>query len=204
MEAEARRARGSPQTGKGAAMSNGDEISEQIALLRDLHKRIFKGEPTFVGLTLKDAVDSLERLVLPHLQRVPAVYLAGGMRSNWQDRVKEAVLASGKTQVLFIDPREHHCKDEVLYTRWDLEGIRRADIIFGYLEKDNPNGAGLALEVGFARGLCEVPGVRHKQVLWVEDPQFPMLRYFGMARVCADQTFNTLEQGIEGLIKLLA
>lgn len=77
--------------------------------------------------------------------RVPVVYLAGGMRSNWQDKVKKAFPG-----IMFLDPRDHGAKEEAAYTAWDLTGVELADIVFGYIEKDNPNGAGLALEFGYA------------------------------------------------------
>lgn len=133
------------------------------------------------------------------LKRVPVVYLAGGMRSNWQDSVKEKVKNAG-SMAIFIDPREHGSKDEVEYTSWDLEGVRRADIIFAFLEKDNPNGAGLALEIGYAAGLNESLGELKKKIVFTAEPEFPALRYFGMARACADRCAESLEEGVAALI----
>lgn len=140
---------------------------------------------------------------MSRLKRVPVVYLAGGMRSNWQNVVKEA-LRKAQLPVIFIDPREHGCADEQKYTSWDLEGVRRADIVFAYLEKDNPNGAGLALEIGFAKALNESSVAVKKKILYVEDAGFQFSRYFGMARVCSDIRKHTLKDGILQLQQLIA
>jgi nucleoside 2-deoxyribosyltransferase len=136
------------------------------------------------------------------LQRVPVVYLVGGMRTKWQDQVISAI--KGKYPVIFIDPRDHGMQDERAYTSWDLEGVRRADIIFAYLEADNPSGAGLALEVGFAAGLSATPLATRKQVLFVCAPTHPHVRYFGMARQCSDAVFEDLQAGIDGLQSVIS
>lgn len=117
--------------------------------------------------------------------RVPVVYLAGGMRSGWQDIVKKACPG-----VMFIDPRQHGVKDEKGYTAWDLTGVDIADIVFGYIEKDNPNGAGLALEFGYA---AKMGG---KTLIYVEEPEFPFSRYFGMVRAVSDHCHDSLLAGI--------
>jgi len=79
------------------------------------------------------------------------VYLSGGMRSGWQDKVKAAV--SG---IEWIDPREHGLELPALYAVWDLTGVRLADVVFAYIEDDNPSGIGLALELGYAKGLGKI------------------------------------------------
>ena len=136
------------------------------------------------------------------LTKVPVVYLAGGMRSNWQQIVKNTMVEL-QIPAIFIDPREHACREEVKYTSWDLQGVRLADIVFAYLEKDNPSGAGLALEIGFAAALNEAPGAIKKKIVYIEQDGFPFSRYFGMVRVCSDIQETTLESGIEQLRKLL-
>jgi hypothetical protein len=124
---------------------------------------------------------------------VPVVYLAGGMRSNWQDRVIEAVPGA-----IYVDPRRHNSKDESAYTAWDLQGVERADIVFGYIEKENPSGAGLAVEFGAGYTLS-------KSLIYVEDPEFPYARYFGMVRAVTggENTFASLQKGIERLQQLI-
>ena len=136
------------------------------------------------------------------LQRVPVVYLAGGMRTKWQDEVISAL--KGKYLVIFIDPRNHGMTEERAYTSWDLEGVRRADIVFAYLEADNPSGAGLALEIGFAAGLSAAPQATRKQVVFVCEPAHPHVRYFGMARACSDSVFEDLQAGIKQLEDVIA
>jgi len=80
------------------------------------------------------------------------VYLAGGMRSGWQDKVIEAC----PKYVTFLDPRSHGLQEAEHYTEWDLDAIRSCNILFGYLEKDNPAGHNLALEIGYAYALKKI------------------------------------------------
>lgn len=122
--------------------------------------------------------------------KVPVVYLAGGMKSGWQDRVKKEV--SG---VIFIDPREHGLSSEEDYTAWDLAGVERADIVFGFMEADNPGGAGLAVEFGW--------GARaNKALILVEQEGYAQQRYFGMVRALAHRKF-TGDDGLGNAIALL-
>lgn len=121
------------------------------------------------------------------------VYLAGGMKSNWQDIVKKEF-----PEVVFFDPRDHNCKSEQEYTRWDLTGVEKCDIVFAFLENSNPAGQGLCVEVGFARAL-------EKYVIYLEEPR-DNARYFGMCRVISDfvsNEENCLQAGITHLRELL-
>jgi hypothetical protein len=111
------------------------------------------------------------------IRKVPVVYLAGGMKNAWQDAVKKAVPG-----VIFIDPREHGLKNEEGYTQWDLAGVERADIVFGYMEAGNPSGAGLAVEFGWG-------GRAGKLLLLAEEPGYAQQRYFGMVRALAHAKF---------------
>jgi len=79
------------------------------------------------------------------------IYLSGGMKSNWQDKIIEA-LSDINARIKFIDPRKNGLKNPVSYTYWDINSIRNSDIIFAYLESDNPSGLGLATEVGYGAG----------------------------------------------------
>jgi len=124
------------------------------------------------------------------IRKVPVVYLAGGMNSHWQDRVKAALPG-----VIFIDPREHGLSDEEGYTAWDLAGVERADIVLGFMEADNPGGAGLAVECGW--------GARAGKVLiLVEQDGYAQERYFGMVRALAHRRFAG-EGGLDDAIALL-
>src|SRR5262245_9766764 len=99
----------------------------------------------------------------------PAVYLAGGFRTKWRDRVRRL------EGFIFLDPSQHHLREPRNYTAWDLDAIRRADVVLAYLEKENPGGYALALEVGYAKAL-------NKRVLFVEDPGDTRHHYLSMIR----------------------
>ncbi|OFX03255.1 MAG: hypothetical protein A3E78_12000 [Alphaproteobacteria bacterium RIFCSPHIGHO2_12_FULL_63_12] len=77
------------------------------------------------------------------------IYLAGDMRSGWQDRL----IALLPTDIEAIDPRSHGLSDPSLYTRWDLDGIERANVIVAYMGSNNPSGFGLCIEAGYGYAL---------------------------------------------------
>lgn len=137
------------------------------------------------------------------LSFIPKIYLAGGMRSNWQDMVKSVLSEAYAKPVLYLDPRQHGSRDENLYTSWDLAAVEASNILFVYLEKDNPGGHGLALEIGFALGMARA-GAAPKHVIYVEEPGHPASRYLGMARACADETLASLGDGLRALQAHLA
>lgn len=114
------------------------------------------------------------------------VYLAGGMHSGWQDKVIGAVSHE------CIDPRSHGLEVSDAYTAWDLSAIRVCDIVFAYMEKENPSGAGLAFEAGYAKALGKI-------VIFVEDVDLKIARHFGMVRAAADVVCIDLDDGIEVL-----
>ncbi len=127
------------------------------------------------------------------VQKVIVVYLAGGMKGGWQDLVMLSVPG-----VIFIDPRKHGLRDEVDYTQWDLAGVERSDVVFGFMETSNPGGSGLAVEFGW--------GARAgKHLMLVEQDGYPQQRYFGMVRALAHQSFagpEGLAAGIEALKRI--
>ncbi len=131
--------------------------------------------------------------MLKSIDNVPVVYLAGGMKSGWQDAVKRAVPG-----IIFIDPRDHGLQDENGYTAWDLAGVERADVVFGYMESDNPGGAGLAVEFGW--------GARaDKLMLLVEQDGYPQQRYFGMVRALSHVRYegpDGLARAVEALTRI--
>jgi nucleoside 2-deoxyribosyltransferase len=121
------------------------------------------------------------------------VYLAGGFGAPWQDEVK------GKAgPFTYRDPSKHKIKDAAAYTSWDLEALRRSDIVFAYLHASNPTGYGLILEVGYAAALGKhVILVDEKSA---EDEAFA--RQSGMVRQTANVHFTDLEEGIQYLKEL--
>lgn len=111
------------------------------------------------------------------------VYLAGGMRTGWREKVKAAYPA-----FQWLDPTTHGLEDSRAYTMWDLDAIREADIVFGYLEATNPVGYNLAFELGFA-------------VAWGTPVIFVDEKHAGNPRPCSmlrhrTHSCETLEQGI--------
>lgn len=79
------------------------------------------------------------------------VYLAGGLKSRWQDNVIRHF--KGQNNFTFFNPADHGFIKPELYTHWDLHYVKECDILFGYMESTNPSGYGLALEIGHANAL---------------------------------------------------
>lgn len=116
------------------------------------------------------------------------IYLAGGFRSGWQGEVKLRLV-----EYDFLDPSLHQIQDPMEYTDWDLDAIRRCDIVLGNMEQSNPGGYSLALEIGFARAL-------DKRIYLVDQITEPkMSRYFEMVRQVSDLVFNDLNLAIDYL-----
>lgn len=116
------------------------------------------------------------------------IYLAGGFRSKWQEKAKEAL---GNWQIL--DPSTHNLPAPKEYTAWDLRAIRDADIILAYMELHNPGGYALALEIGYAKALGK------KIILIEEHPDNERRKHFDMIREVVDHNFNDLESALISL-----
>ena len=120
------------------------------------------------------------------------VFLSGRLDSNWREMVISQV-----PNLEYLNPKKHQLEAPNQYAVWDLFHIERADILFGYMEKDNPSGYGLAGEVGYAKGLGK------KTILVDEkskiDAQFK--EYFAIIREMSDSTFESLKDGIAFLKK---
>lgn len=78
-----------------------------------------------------------------------SVYLAGGMRGDWQERVIES---AGHDSFNFINPKKNGSKVFEEFTFWDVLGVNQCDIVFAYLEKSNPAGHAMMVEAGIAIG----------------------------------------------------
>ena len=115
------------------------------------------------------------------------VYLAGGMSSGWQDKVIDAC---GHKRIQFLDPRDHNLTDEEDYTEWDLWAVKQSDYVFAYMEKDNPGGHGLMLEIGYGMGSM-------RTLIFIEDEGDPRTRYYGMARAVSGYQFVGLDAAIK-------
>jgi hypothetical protein len=114
--------------------------------------------------------------------KTPVIYLAGGMHSGWQERVKES-----NKNFLYFDPCTHGLEKPSLYTAWDVTAVKGCDIILGYMEKDNPSGLGLATEIGIAHGL-------DKYIIIIDEKHD---RYFQFAGQLADELYHDFDIFIE-------
>lgn len=115
------------------------------------------------------------------------VYLSGGLRSNWQDVVIEEC-----KNMSFLDPRRHGLSEAGQYTVWDLHSVKESDIVFAYMEKDNPSGYGLALEVGYAKALGKTVILADERS--GEDESFA--KYFRMVQETADYSCPSLREAV--------
>lgn len=117
------------------------------------------------------------------------VYLAGGMRHNWRDYFREIL-----PTFQFYDPSRHGLRDEIEYTKWDLNHIRLADVVVAYMEEDNPSGIGMSLEIGYAAALGK-PVILYDARSPIDDR---FSRYMGMARIVCENVYS-LQEVVERL-----
>jgi len=115
------------------------------------------------------------------------VYLAGGMRSNWQDQVIQRC-----PEIHFINPRMHGFKESEEYSLADNLGVQISDIIFAYFENDNPSGYGLCYEIGLMKGYG-------KRVIFVDESSN---KYMELLRRSVDFFTKDFYVGISYLKKL--
>lgn len=112
------------------------------------------------------------------------IYLAGDMKSGWQDKVKEKL-----PEYEYLDPRDHSDITHILaYTELDLNMIQKCDIIFCYMESSNPGGYNFCLEAGYGFGLG-------KKIIYVNEDDHPRQKYFGMLYAISIK-FNSIDQAI--------
>ncbi len=138
------------------------------------------------GITMKKPVD---------------VYLAGGMKSCWQDRVKAALRKlKERGLVRWSDPRANMTKNPDEYELLDIMRVESADIIFGYAEDDNPGLFALCVEIGHGHA-------QGKRVILVNelseqtDPK--RKRYFSFVRADCDYVTEKWHDGINMLEKMI-
>ena len=124
------------------------------------------------------------------------VYLAGGFKSDWADKVKEC-----SDNFNWVNPKEKEYKngERVImnvneYGSWDLHYIRKSDIVFVYVERSNTSCIGLSVEAGFAKGL-------DKTVILVLEPSHETIKdeYLSFITQVASIVFEDLESGINYL-----
>ena len=123
------------------------------------------------------------------------VYLAGGMVSGWQDDI----ISKLQGEFEFYNPSAHLLDSKEEYTAWDLHFVRNCDILFGFIEKSNPSGIGLSLEVGYAKAL-------NKTIILVDEKSNSDEKFsnrFDIVRQSSSITYNKLEDGINMLQSFL-
>lgn len=123
------------------------------------------------------------------------IYLAGGMNSNWQAKLMEKF---GKGFIYF-NPKDHLLEISSEYTPWDLFYVMKCDILFAYMEKNNPSGIGLSLEVGYAKALG-------KTIILVDEKSSSdefFKEKFKIVRDSATIVFDNLSLGLEYLSSFL-
>ena len=119
------------------------------------------------------------------------VYLAGGMNSNWQS----IVINTLKDSFYFFNPQDHQLDKGLEYTNWDLFFVDKCEIVFAYMEKDNPSGIGLSLEVGYAKA-------KGKIIILIDEKSKSNSEFktkFQIVRSTASIVFEDFEKGIEYL-----
>lgn len=119
------------------------------------------------------------------------VYLAGGIRSNWQEKVTSKIDAD------FYNPRTKEIERILTleeFGTWDLHHIKKCDIVFAYMERTNPSGIGMSVEMGYAKALgktvilCLEPNNEH-----VKD------RYLQFMKKVSDIVYEDIDVAIEQL-----
>lgn len=128
------------------------------------------------------------------------IYLAGGMQSKWRNKVRTNVFLNRSTdnphKIIFFDPSSHGLEPPNCYTTWDLHHIKNCDIFFGCMEKDNPSGIGLALEIGYAKALGKTI-ILVDETIATKNEHFA--KYYPIVRESADVVFENLADGIDYL-----
>ena len=119
------------------------------------------------------------------------VYLAGGMRSKWQEEIINAL----GDKFEFFNPAAHKLVDVDQYTVWDVHHIQQSDIVFAFMEMTNPSGYGLAFELGLAHGLG-------KTIILVDEKSVTdadFCRYFRIVTNSSDVVFDDYDEGVNYL-----
>ena len=119
------------------------------------------------------------------------VYLAGGMNSSWQAKVIEAY----HDQFEFYNPMDHQLDKSKEYAVWDLFYVQRADLVFAYMERTNPSGYGLTLEIGFAKAL-------NKTIILVDERSKvdnAFAEKFKIVRNSVQIVYDSFQQGLDFL-----
>ena len=105
------------------------------------------------------------------------------MKSGWQDKMPKL------DDVKYFDPRIHSPQSAAMdFVLTDINAVRESDLIFCYIEKDNPSGLGAAWECAIAYE-NDIPII----TVWEKDYIDP---FFAS---CSLYLYNNLESGVEKL-----
>jgi nucleoside 2-deoxyribosyltransferase len=122
----------------------------------------------------------------------PYIYLAGGIRSDWQQKVIDSV-----NYLTFFNPRSKEVDKRLTldeFGTWDLHHVRACDLVFAYMEKSNPSGVGMAVELGYAKGLGKTI------ILCLEsDNEHIKDKYLSFMTKVADAVYTDLDDAISHL-----
>jgi len=121
------------------------------------------------------------------------IYLSGGMRLEWREKIKQL----GPSMATYLNPCDHGYDDPKLYSAWDARAVDACDILFAYLEADNPSGYGMVAEIGRA---C----VQGKLIIFVDEKTAQdrsEARYLPIVREWSHIVVDTLDEGIDHLQK---
>ena len=121
------------------------------------------------------------------------IYLAGGFASNWQSKVDLEL----KDFAEVFNPREKEINNNMSlmeYVSWDLHHISNADIVFAFMERKNPSGFGLSVEIGYARAL-------NKTIILVleDDHEIHSDKSLAFLKGVSSVSFNELNKGLNYL-----
>ncbi len=116
------------------------------------------------------------------------VYLSGGMQSDWQDNVPKL------PDVEHFDPRIHSPQfgSAIEFVDKDIQAVKTSDLVFCYIEKENPSGIGAAWECAVAKEEG-IPII----TVWEKDYIDP---FFACNSLYLYSNFN---KGVERLVKYL-
>lgn len=129
------------------------------------------------------------------------VYLAGGMRTGWQEDVKRDLKKLHDAGLVrWSDPRENDTRDPKEYEPLDMMRVETADIIFGYAEDGNPGLYALCVELAFGKA----KGAKTLLVNLLKEETDPKRkRYFSFTGVVCDFQVDNLNAGVQLLEKMI-
>ena len=117
------------------------------------------------------------------------VFLSGGTRGDWQDRVIAKCPGAE-----YWDPRTLRDNDMTRIATTERQWLDETDVLFVCIEADNPSGLGSAFEMGYAIA-------RSKPVLFVDEKRTRHTEWLGVHCL---RTVPSLQEGIALLREMIA